>query len=148
MGKIKIIRSKDVEARPLPGAEEGAGTVKRIIYPPDVKTKGIFMGIGEAIPGYSPHRWHSHKHDKAEGYEVIYPDNFEEIYFIIQGTGVMQWKTKDDRIEEREVGPGDTIFMPVGVPEHQLFNNGREKMVLLYCGSPTPQVIFTEKSES
>ncbi len=146
MGDIRIIRSDDVESRPLPGTAEEAGAVKRILYPPEVITKGLFMGIGEANPGYSPHRWHSHKHDKAEGYEVVYPDNFEEIYFIINGTGIMQWKTSEGKIEEKEVGPGDTIFMPVGVPEHQLFNNGEEKMVLLFCGSPTPKVTFSEKT--
>lgn len=144
MGDIRVIKSNEVESRPLPGHVEEAGTVKRIIYPPDVITKGVFLGVGEANPGYSPHRWHTHIRDKAEGYEVEYPDIFEEIYFIISGSGVMQWKTGDGNIEEVEVGSGDTIFMPVSVSEHQLFNNGTEKMVLLFCGSPTPKVTFTK----
>ncbi len=36
--------------------------------------------------------------EKAEGYEVKSPENFEEIYYIIRGAGVMQWKAEDGRI--------------------------------------------------
>ena len=41
------------------------------------------MGVGEVNPGHAFHRWHRHITDKAEGYEVIYPKDFEEIYHII-----------------------------------------------------------------
>jgi mannose-6-phosphate isomerase-like protein (cupin superfamily) len=148
MAEIKVIRGREVPFRPLPGAKEEAGAVKRIIYPPNVTTKGVFMGIGEANPGYSPHRWHAHQHDKAEGYEVEYPENFEEIYFILNGSGLIQWKTEGGKIEEKKVGPGDTIFMPVGVPEHQLLNNGPDKMTILFCGSPAPRVTFKDNPKS
>lgn len=144
MADIKIIRSGDVEARPLPAVGEKAGWVKRIIYPPQIITNGTFFGVGECNPGYSPHRWHTHVKDGAEGYKVEYPEDFEEIYYIVSGSGVMQWKTADGSIEEEPVGPGDTIFMPAGVPEHQVFNNGNEKMVVIFCGSPTPKVTFTK----
>jgi len=147
MAGIKIIRSSEVVPAPLPGTEgEKAGWIKRIVYPPQVVTKGSFLGAAEFNPGYSVHRWHTHTRDKAEGYEVDYPENFEEIYYIISGRGVMQWKTPDGKIEEEKVGPGDTMFMPVGVVEHQLLNNGQEKMVIVFCGYPTPKVTFKNRS--
>ncbi len=145
MAYPKIIRPKDVKAMPLPGAgTEAAGWIKRIVYPPSVETKGAFFGIAEFAPGYSGHRWHTHVRDKSIGYEVVYPENFEEIYYIISGTGVMQWKTPDGKTEEKKVGPGDTIFMPIGIVEHQLFNDGPEKIVIVFCGSPPPQVTYTK----
>lgn len=147
MPGIKIIGSNEVVPAPLPGAEGAkAGWIKRIVYPPHVITKGSFLGVAEFNPGYSVHRWHTHTRDKAEGYEVIYPENFEEIYYIVSGSGVIQWKTQDGKIKEEKVNPGDTMFMPVGVVEHQLLNNGIEKMVIVFCGSPTPKVTFRNGS--
>ena len=142
MAEPKIIRASEVESAQLPGAKEAhAGWIKRILYPPKVETKGLFFGFAEFNPGYSVHRWHTHTEDKAEGYEVVYPENFEEIYYIIRGAGVMQWKAVDGQIiREEKVTAGDTIFMPVGIVEHQLFNNGNEKMVIVFCGTPTAKV--------
>lgn len=140
-----IIKLDGVDSQPVPGeSNEKAGIIKRIIYPPRVKTKGTFFAYGEANPGHSPHRWHDHLGDTAEGYKVSYPEDFEEVYYIISGQGVMQWEGQDGRMREEPVGPGDTIFMPVGVPKHQLFNNADEKIVLVACGCPTPKVTLTE----
>jgi len=139
----KIIRSEDIKSYPLPGADENSGWIKRIIYPPHVVTKGTIFGIAEVIPGYSPHRWHTHTKDKGEGFELIYPKDFEEIYHIISGSGVMQWKTEDGKIKEEKVSAGDTIFFPVGVVEHQLLNNGNERMKIVYCGGPQLNVTLT-----
>ena len=106
-----------------------------------LKPRGYFSGSAEFNPGYPVHRWHTHTEDKAEGYEVVYPENFEEIYYIIRGAGVMQWKAVDGQIiKEEKVTAGDTIFMPVGIVEHQLFNNGNEKIVIVFCGYPTAKV--------
>ena len=44
--------------------------MRRMVYPHTVGTKQLFFGIAEINPGYSPHRWHRHTHDKAEGYEA------------------------------------------------------------------------------
>jgi mannose-6-phosphate isomerase-like protein (cupin superfamily) len=141
MGKIAIIKSNEVEQSPFPGCDSvQAGWMKRIIYPPHVNTNGTFMGIAEVEPGNSPHRWHTHTKDTAKGYEVVYPDNFEEVYHIISGDGVVQWKSENGIIMEENVEAGDTMFFPAGVPEHQLFNNGKEKIVMVFCGSPPPQV--------
>jgi len=142
MADPKIIRASEVESAQLPGAEEAhVGWIKRIVYPPKVETKGVFFGVAEFNPGHSVHRWHTHTRDKSEAYEVVYPENFEEIYYIIRGAGVMQWKAVDGQIiKEEKVTAGDTIFMPVGIVEHQLFNNGNEKIVMVFCGYPTAKV--------
>ncbi|MEW6262699.1 MAG: cupin domain-containing protein [Thermodesulfobacteriota bacterium] len=144
MGDIVVIRFDEVEARPLPGAETEAGWIKRMVYPPAVATRNTFLGVGETGPGFSPHRWHRHVHDRAEGYEVRYPESFEEVYFILSGTGLIQWKNERGEVEEAPVGPGDTIFMPQGVAEHQLFNPGPDNLRLLFCGCPLPEVTFTK----
>ncbi|MFH1335582.1 MAG: hypothetical protein ABII96_03610 [Candidatus Zixiibacteriota bacterium] len=146
MVDVQIIRSKDVEATPPPGAEgKHQGWMKRIVYPPHATTKGSFFGVAEVNPGYSVHRWHRHISDKAEGYEVIYPKDFEEIYHIVSGSGVIQWKPEGDKIKEEKVTAGDTILLPVDVVEHQLLNSGSEKMFIVFCGSPTPKVTLTYK---
>lgn len=140
-----IIKLDEVESQPVPGApDDKVGLIKRIIYPPRVVTMGTFFAYGEANPGYSPHRWHDHLGDKAEGYTVEYPEDFEEVYYIISGSGVMQWESEDGKTKEVPVGPGDTIFMPAGVPKHQLFNNGNEKIVVVACGCPAPKVTLAE----
>jgi mannose-6-phosphate isomerase-like protein (cupin superfamily) len=145
MAEIKVIRLDEVEAQPLPGAQnEKAGLMKRIIYPPRVQSAGVFFAYAECNPGHSPHRWHNHLSDSAKGYKVEYPANFEEVYYILNGHGKMQWKTETGKIEEEPVGPGDTIFMPVGVAEHQLINDGDKEIVMVACGYPTPKVTLKE----
>ena len=140
MEDVKIFRQRDIESSLLPASGEDAGIIRRIIYPPHVLTKGIFMGIAEVNPGYSPHRWHTHSTYKSEGYKVVYPENFEEVFYIVSGSGVMQWKNQDGRIRDEKVNAGDTIFFPVGVAEHQIFNNSNEKIVIVLCGFPTIKV--------
>ena len=77
-----IIKSGDVETTPPPGSSTEAGWMKRMVYPDHVTTSGAFLGVSEVNPGYSVHRWHKHTTDGSEGYEVIYPDSFEEIYYL------------------------------------------------------------------
>lgn len=145
MEDVEIVRSVNIESQSLPGTpEKNAGWIKRLIYPHNVNTKGIIMGIMEANPGYSIHRWHNHIRDKSEGYEVVYHKDFEEIYYVLKGGGVVQWKTQDGKIHEEKVIAGDTIFFPIGVGEHQLLNNSNEKILVLYCGSPIPRVTVTK----
>jgi mannose-6-phosphate isomerase-like protein (cupin superfamily) len=147
MADIKVVRSKNVESRPLPGSKTDAGWMKRLIYPPNAEPKRVHMGISEVLPGHSPHRWHSHTIDKGEGYQIIYPEGFEEIYFIVRGTGVVQWKTGDGKIKEEKVEAGDAVFFPSNVPEHQLLNSGTEKMFIVYCGGPLHKVIYADKGK-
>lgn len=145
MEDVKIFRSSEIESIHLIGAgSPKGGWMKRIIYPENVVTKRTFFGLAEVNPGYSPHRWHTHTTDKAEGYEVVYPKDFEEIYYIISGRGIVQWNSEDGKINEEKVNAGDTIFFPTGVAKHQLLNNGTEKIVMVFCGSPTSKVTLTK----
>jgi mannose-6-phosphate isomerase-like protein (cupin superfamily) len=139
MGEIKVIRSDEVKAQPYSGLREKEGQVKRII-----RTKRMFISLSEVNPGFSPHPWHTHTSNKTEGYSIDYAEDFEEIYLILNGSGVIQWKTESGEIRAEEVGPGDTIHMPPGADEHQLLNKGPEKMRLIIFGSPPSQVTYTK----
>jgi mannose-6-phosphate isomerase-like protein (cupin superfamily) len=146
MADVKIIRSGDVEPTPPAGSGKEAGWTKRIVFPPHVITKNsFFLAVSEVNPGQSPHRWHHHLGDKGPGHEIIYPKDFEEVYHIVSGNGVVQWKTETGKTKEEKVGKGDTIFFPVGVGEHQLLNNGPEKMAIVICGAPTHKITYSDK---
>lgn len=65
----------------------------------------------------------------------------EEIYYLLRGQGRI-------RIEgqEKEVGPGDAIAIPPGVP-HKISQQGTEDLVFLCCCAPGYEpgdVVFTE----
>jgi len=134
MAQPKIVRSDEVQPQNIRGLGKEAGQIKKIIA-----TEKLFFNVDEVSPGFSPHHWHTHTKYKAEGYEVEYPGDFEEIYFVLSGRGVIQWKTESGELREQEVGPGDTIHMPAGVVEHQLLNNGTEKIRLAVVGVPPPR---------
>src|SRR5262249_52322566 len=134
MAQLRIVRSEDVKPQNIRGLGKEAGQIKRIIA-----TEKFFFNVDEVSPGFSPHNWHTHKKPRAEGYEAKSPADFEEIYFILSGRGVVQWKTESGEIGEQQVGPGDTIHMPPGVVEHQLLNNGTEKIRLAVVGVPPPK---------
>ena len=51
---------------------------------------------------------------------------------------MVQWKTASGAVEEQAVGPGDTIYMPAGVIEHQLLNNSTENIRIAVVGVPPP----------
>jgi mannose-6-phosphate isomerase-like protein (cupin superfamily) len=134
MSQLKVIKADDVPAQNIRGLPREAGQIQRII-----STEKLHLNIDEVSPGHSPHHWHRHTKYTADGVEVEYAPDFEEIYFILSGRGVIQWKTETGAVEEREVGPGDTIHMPAGVVEHQLVNNGSEKLRLAVVGVPPPK---------
>lgn len=134
MAQPRIVRSDEVQPQNIRGLGKEAGQIKKIIT-----TEKLFFNVDEVSPGFSPHHWHTHTKYKAEGYEVEYPGDFEEIYFILSGGGVIQWKTESGGSREQEVGPGDTIHMSAGVVEHQLLNNGTEKLRLAVVGVPPPR---------
>ena len=127
----KVIKAADIQPQNLRGQPAAAGRVQRI-----VATGKFDFNIDEVSPGYSPHDWHRHTKYVADGYEVEYPSDFEEIYFVISGHGVLQWKEQGGEVREQDVGPGDTIFFPPGVGEHQLLNNGAETIRIGVIGVP------------
>jgi mannose-6-phosphate isomerase-like protein (cupin superfamily) len=134
MAQLKFVKEDEVQPQNIRGFGKEAGQVKRVIA-----TEKFYFNIDEVSPGFSPHNWHKHDKYRTESVEVEYPADFEEIYFILSGRGVVQWKTEAGEILEREVGPGDTIYMPPDVVEHQLLNNGTEKIRLAVVGVPPPK---------
>lgn len=127
-----LIHKGRTKSFPFPGG----GTITKIIYPDTVNSLKLFIGIGEAEPGASPHRWHRHVRDILGQGEIIYPDDFEEFYYVLKGQGTMQWKTEDGRIHEEAVAEGDAIYLPIQAVEHQILNTGDENMSVLYGGTP------------
>jgi mannose-6-phosphate isomerase-like protein (cupin superfamily) len=134
MSQLNIIKADQTKAQNIRGFGKEAGQVKRILA-----TEKFFFNIDEINPGYSPHHWHRHTKYRAEGVEVEYPADFEEIYFILSGRGVIQWKSESGEVQEQQVGPGDMIHMPPGVVEHQLLNNGSEMISMAVVGVPPPR---------
>ena len=133
MAHLKIVKADEVHPQNIRGFGNEAGQIKRVIA-----TEKLFFNVDEVSPGFSPHHWHRHTKYQTGGYEVEYPADFEEIYFILSGRGVIQWKQENGEVGEQEVGPGDTIHMPPGVVEHQLLNNGTENIRLAVVGVPPP----------
>ena len=133
MAQLRIVRSGEVQPQNMRGQGKEAGQIRRIIA-----TDKLFFNVDEVSPGHSPHHWHKHTKYQVDGHEIEYPADFEEIYFILGGRGVVQWKTDSGEIREQEVGPGDTIHMPPDVVEHQLLNNGTENIRLAVIGVPPP----------
>ena len=134
MAPLNIIRTNELAGQNIRGFGKEAGQVKRVIV-----TEKLFFAIDEINPGFSPHQWHRHTKFRTESVEVEYPSDFEEIYFIISGHGVMQWKTDSGETLEQQVGPGDMIHMPPDVVEHQLLNNGSEAIHMAVVGVPPPK---------
>lgn len=134
MAQLNIIKADQVEPQNIRGLAREAGQIKRVIA-----TEKLFFNVDEVSPGFSPHHWHRHTKYRHEGVEVEYPADFEEIYFILSGSGVIQWKTESGEVAEQQVGPGDTIHMPADAVEHQLLNNGTEKLRLAVVGVPPPK---------
>ena len=123
---------KPAEGKPIRGAFGGYG--RRMLT--DKHSKNLCMGILYVDPGKSPHRWHSHdKPDEKDGFRVVYPENFEEAYLIVQGKGLQQWK-EGGEIREVRVETGDVVYFPKGVYEHQLLNDQDTPMTVVYATCP------------
>ena len=145
MTSITIIKPSDSEPHPLPGLPNtDCGCISRLVYPPHVPSRRVVMGIAEINPGHSPHSWHTHTSYISHGYKITYPDDFEEIYYVLSGSGTLQVRNQASQIDEYHIETGDTIFFAPGVKEHQLLNTGNDTMVVLYSGSPLPDIKQSE----
>ena len=60
-------------------------------------------------------------------YNIVYPEPFEEFYYVLNGKGTVQWKTAKGLAHEEPVGEGDTIYFSQGTLKHQVLNTGRTK---------------------
>jgi len=134
MSQLKIVKSDEVQPQNIRGLPKEAGQIRRI-----VATRSFFFNVDEIAPGQSPHHWHKHDQYVHDGVKVEYPADFEEIYYVLDGQGVIQWRTESGEIQEQSVGPGDTIHMPPDVVEHQLLNNSTENIRIAVVGVPPPK---------
>lgn len=122
----------------------GEGALRRAIYPDLVGSRQLFLGLAEFGPGTAPHVFHRH------GTEVVgepghrrrltYAAQFEEFYFVVEGTGELQWRFDDGRQEAEPVTAGDCVYFPPGVVAHRIFNTGTGRMRVLYGGTPPATV--------
>lgn len=125
-------------------ALHGSGAIRRAIYPELTGSRRLFIGLAEFGPGEAPHVFHRH------GSEVVgppgarrrltYAEDFEEFYFVVAGSGEMQWRFPDGRERRAPVAAGDAVYFPPGVVEHRVFNTGTETMRVLYGGTPPARV--------
>lgn len=134
MGQLKFVKAGDVKPQNLRGLPAEAGHVLRLIA-----TEKFYFNIDDIAPGHSPHSWHKHDQYVHDGVRVEYPADFEEIYYVLSGNGVLQWKTESGEMREQAVGPGDTIYMPPDVIEHQLLNNSNGNIRIAVVGVPPPK---------
>lgn len=91
----------------------GGAIAQMILDRRDLKELG-FLAIARLEPG-----------KKIE----THVDPMEEIYFVLNGTGLM---CVDE--EEQQVNPGDATWIPTG-SSHSLENNGTQVLVILVSAS-------------
>ncbi|MGO9774846.1 MAG: cupin domain-containing protein [Roseiarcus sp.] len=132
----RIVRRSDAQPHPL----HGEGTIFRMIYPQTVGSRNLFVGVAQAPPGQAPHVFHRHGVERVGDVELTYAADFEEFYFVVAGSGMMQWRFDDGRVMEAPVSAGDAVYMPPGVVEHRIFNSGDVTLTVLYGGAPPASV--------
>jgi len=94
VAQLKIIKADEVPTQNIRGFGEEAGKIRKV-----VTSSKLFFNIDEICPGFSPHHWHKHDSYVVDGNKVEYPADFEEIYFVLRGHGVVQWKTASGAVE-------------------------------------------------
>ena len=116
---VKQNEASDIHA--TPNVHEGKGTILRRSMFRNESKLPIRMEVWELEPGVSEG---DHTHDGA--------GELEEIYYFLEGEGVMSVEGKDVPIKA-----GDSIMIPPGV-DHGFRNTGNNllKLVLIW-GKPT-----------
>lgn len=140
----RIVREREYASHAL----HGDGSIRRAIYPDTVGSARLFVGLAEFGPGTAPHVWHRHASEIVGDKRLIYALDFEEFYFVVAGSGLMQWRLDDGAEQHCSVEAGDCVYMPPGVVEHRIFNSGASPMRVLYGGSPPAQIEAAFKSNS
>lgn len=135
-----VVRGPEFAAHAL----HGAGTLRRAIYPDTAGSRRLFVGLAEFGPGTAPHVFHRH------GTEVVgepgrrrrltYAEDFEEFYFVVEGSGELQWRLDDGALQRAPLVAGDAVYFPPGVFEHRVFNTGSATMRVLYGGTPPARI--------
>lgn len=144
MKKPIIVKKEEINMIPVPSRvgvgerDSVAGLTSLIIEPRLVDTKLLSFGVGQVNPGFATNEFHTHTSYEDNELRYIFPNQFEEIYYILHGNGIIQWKTEDGRVEEMQVSDGDIIFFPIDVVEHRLVNNSNRKIEMVFVGCPGP----------
>ncbi len=128
----RIVRADAFQAHAL----HGEGAIRRAIYPDLVGSRRLFIGLAEFGPGTAPHVFHRHATEVIGNRRLTYAADFEEFYYVVQGTGEMQWRLEDGTQHAEPVAAGDAVYFPPGVVEHRIFNTGSGMMRVLYGGTP------------
>ena len=135
-----IVRGRDFVAHAL----HGTGAIRRAIYPELTGSQRLFIGLAEFGPGTAPHVFHRHGTEVVgePGYRrrLSYAADFEEFYFVVEGTGEMQWRFDDGRQVAEPIAAGDAVYFPPAVVEHRIFNTGTSTMRVLYGGTPPARI--------
>ena len=115
--KIMYWKETDTSNFSFENVNGGKGIIQAHKFFTEHSQTGFQFHVWELLPGDSEG---IHTHDKKYDYE--------EIYYIIDGKGMMTINN-----EEVEVKKGDAILIPTGV-EHGLINNGNKllRLVLLF----------------
>jgi uncharacterized cupin superfamily protein len=137
MEEPRVVRRENQEVHSF----HGEGRIRRIIYPDTVGSQNLFIGEARVEPGAAPHVFHRHGTEISGNLEITYAPHFEEFYYIVEGSGSMQWKTEDGMLYEQPVSQGDAIYMPPDTMEHRIFNNSKALLRILYGGTPPAKIV-------
>lgn len=112
MSRVKINRKELV-----PFITKDKSEIRELLSPRDSRTKNQSLAEALVLPGEQT-TWHYHK-------------TSEEIYFILQGSGLMQFKHGEDIIEYR-VAKEDAILIEPG-RIHRIVNLSMTKPLRFLC---------------
>ena len=132
----RISRLSDAPLHPL----HGAGAIRKLIYPDLTGSQALFIGLAVVPPGEAPHVFHTHGTEIHGATRIDYSADFEEFYFVVSGTGEMQWRDEADTQHGEKVSAGDAIYMPRDCLSHRIFNSGSKDLSVLYGGTPPARI--------
>lgn len=132
----RIARLADAPVHQL----HGEGSIRKLVYPDTVGSQKLFIGLAIVPPGEAPHVFHRHGVEEHGTTRIEYADEFEEFYFVVAGSGEMQWIEDNGSQTASEVKQGDAIYMPRGCLAHRIFNSGATEMRVLYGGTPPAKI--------
>jgi uncharacterized cupin superfamily protein len=136
MSRPRVIKGSDAPVHPL----HGEGRIRKLIYPDIAGSQRLFVGIAEVGPGEAPHVFHRHDTEIHDDTRIDYAPEFEEFYFVVEGSGTMQWIAEDGSRGEEPVVAGDAVYMAPGTDAHRIMNTGSTRLRVLYGGTPPAQV--------
>ena len=140
----RISRLNEAPLHPL----HGEGVIRKLIYPDMTGSSALFIGLAVVPPGQAPHVFHRHEteiHGKAR---IDYSADFEEFYFVVSGSGEMQWLDDVNEQHGQQVDAGDAIYMPRDCLPHRIFNTGSKDLHVLYGGTPPARITAVTDHET